>query len=222
MRVLALDSATGACSVAVTDAGRVLARRDAVQDRGQAEILMPMVEAALAEAGIGYDGLDRLAVTVGPGTFTGLRIALAAARGLALATARPLVGITTFEALAAAVPEALRPGRTLVVAVDSRRAEPYVQAFGTGLAPLGPPAMELPGQVVLPGGPLLLAGDGVALLAPALEGRDVAAVEAVRHPDAAVIARLAETRDAPTAPPAPFYLRSPDVTLPRPPGPRAP
>jgi tRNA threonylcarbamoyladenosine biosynthesis protein TsaB len=215
MKVLALDSATGACSVAVTRGGAVLARRDAVRERGQAEVLLPMVEEALAEAGLGYADLDRLAVTVGPGTFTGIRIALAAARGLALASGRPLVGVTTFEALAHAVPPGLVEGRTLVVAVDSRRAEPYVQAFGPGLAPLGAPSMVPAEALALPPGPLLLAGDGVGLLGPALAGRaDAVLAEGVRNPDAAVVARIAAARPRPDAPPRPFYLRPPDVSMP--------
>jgi tRNA threonylcarbamoyladenosine biosynthesis protein TsaB len=219
MKVLALDSATGACSVAVTRRDAVLARRDAVQDRGQAEILVPMVEAALSEAGLGYADLDRLAVTVGPGTFTGIRIALATARGLALATGRPLLGVTTFEALAHAVAPGLLAGRTLVVAIDSRRAELYVQAFGPDLVPLGAPVMDLPGAIPLPPGPLLLVGDAAAALASAAGPRAEVAGQ-VRNPDAAVVARLAARRPLPDAAPSPLYLRAPDVTLPSREGPK--
>ncbi len=104
MKILALDSATGACSVALWHDGAILARRFAVMDRGQSEVLIPMVREVLAEAGADFPSIDVFGVTVGPGAFTGLRIGLAAARGMALASGRPLVGVSTFEAVAHGVP----------------------------------------------------------------------------------------------------------------------
>nr|WP_209767752.1 tRNA (adenosine(37)-N6)-threonylcarbamoyltransferase complex dimerization subunit type 1 TsaB [Azospirillum rugosum] len=230
MRVLGLDTATSGCSAAVWDdtfgdGGRVTARRAEPMARGQAEALVPMAEAALAEAGIGFDGLDRIAVTVGPGAFTGLRIALAAARGFALAAGLPVVGITTFDAVAHGLPEEERQGRAVLVAVDSRRAEPFLQLFTPSLEPLGEPAMPDPAAVpawlagLLPDGPLLVAGDGAGLLRPLLEGRpDTAFAAGPGTPDAAVVAALGAAR-AVGLPVQPFYLRPPDVTLPRPPAP---
>ncbi|MCH7931874.1 MAG: tRNA (adenosine(37)-N6)-threonylcarbamoyltransferase complex dimerization subunit type 1 TsaB, partial [Proteobacteria bacterium] len=94
MNVLALDTATAACSVALWSDGTVLAQRFATMARGHAEALMPMVEAVMAEAGLAFADLDLVATTVGPGTFTGLRVGLAAARGLALAGGLPIVGVT--------------------------------------------------------------------------------------------------------------------------------
>ncbi|WP_448205279.1 tRNA (adenosine(37)-N6)-threonylcarbamoyltransferase complex dimerization subunit type 1 TsaB [Azospirillum sp. sgz302134] len=221
MRVLGLDTATSGCSAAVWDDGRVTARRAEPMARGQAEALVPMAEAALAEAGVGFDGLDRIAVTVGPGAFTGLRIALAAARGFALAAGLPVVGITTFEAIAHGLPETERAGRAVLVAVDSRRAEPFLQLFAPDLAPMGEPAM--PDPAAIPGwldglyarGPLLVAGDGAGLLRLLLEGRpDTAFASGPGMPDAAVVAALGAERAA-GLPAQPFYLRPPDVTLPR-------
>ena len=100
MRLLALDTATSACSAALWQDGTVLARHLQPMARGQSEALLPMVAAVMAEAGLAFADLDLLAVTVGPGTFTGIRIGLAAARGLALATGLPLAGIATTEAVA--------------------------------------------------------------------------------------------------------------------------
>ncbi|HVO16930.1 MAG TPA: tRNA (adenosine(37)-N6)-threonylcarbamoyltransferase complex dimerization subunit type 1 TsaB [Alphaproteobacteria bacterium] len=219
MMVLGLDSAAGACSAALWRDGAVVARRLALMERGHAEALMPMAQAAMAEAGAGFAALDGIGVTVGPGAFTGLRIGLAAARGLALAADIPAVGITTFEALAAAVPEAERAGRTLLAAVDSKRADVYVQLFDARLAPLTEPAALPVAEVaaLLPPGPLLTVGDGVALLAPVLAGRPVAAAGAPPYPDAAWVAVLAARRLAvgrPAAPPAPLYLRPPDAIRP--------
>lgn len=219
MMVLGLDSAAGACSAALWRDGTVVARRLMLMERGHAEALMPMAEAVMAEARAGYAALDGIGVTVGPGAFTGLRIGLAAARGLALAADIPAVGITTFEALAAAVAEAERAGRTLLVAVDSKRADIYVQLFDESLAPLSEPAALPVAHVaaLLSDKPLLTAGDGVALLAPVLAGRPVAAASAPPYPDAAWVAALAARRlsaGPPVEPPAPLYLRPPDAVRP--------
>ncbi|MGQ9366269.1 tRNA (adenosine(37)-N6)-threonylcarbamoyltransferase complex dimerization subunit type 1 TsaB [Azospirillum sp. ST 5-10] len=218
MRVLGLDTATTGCSAALWDDGRVVARRAPPMVRGQAEALVPMAQAVLAEAGIGFDALDRIAVTVGPGAFTGLRIALAAARGFALAAGVPVVGVTTFEAVARGVPEAERAGRALLVAIDSRRAEPFLQLFDGDLAPRGEPALLEPSAVpgwLAAAAPLLVAGDGAAALRPVLEGRrDTAFAAGPGLPDAAVVAALGGER-AVGLPPQPLYLRAPDVTVPK-------
>jgi tRNA threonylcarbamoyladenosine biosynthesis protein TsaB len=104
MRVLGLDSALTACSAALWQDGEILARRMEVMPRGQSEALMPMAVAVMGEADLAFEELDRLGVTVGPGSFTGLRIGLAAARGMAVALRLPLVGVTTLEAVAWGVP----------------------------------------------------------------------------------------------------------------------
>ncbi|HEV7370153.1 tRNA (adenosine(37)-N6)-threonylcarbamoyltransferase complex dimerization subunit type 1 TsaB [Arenibaculum sp.] len=214
MKILALDCATGACSTAVTADGTVLARRDVAMARGQSEVLVPMVLATLEEAGLGFGDLDRLAVTVGPGSFTGLRIGLATARAMALAAGRPLIGVTTFEAFAHAVPAGRRDGRTVLVAVESRRAELFVQGFAPDLAPMEAPQVAPPGQVRLPEGPLLVAGDGAERMAGALAAHPDARIAAQAAPDAAVVARIAATREPGGGMPGPLYLRAPDVTLP--------
>ena len=136
MIVLAFDTAQGALSAAVRDGEGELAAIFEERTRGHAEALMPMLETVLAEAALGFAGLDALAVTVGPGTFTGLRVGLAAARGLALARGLPLVGVTTLEAVAA--PVSAVAGEAVVAAFDARRDEIYLQVFDDGLADARP------------------------------------------------------------------------------------
>ncbi len=218
--VLAFDTAGSSCSAAVLRQGAVRARRFELMARGQAEALMPMIAAVLEEAQMSIEALDLLAVTVGPGAFTGLRIGLAAARGLALASDRPLIGITSFAAVAAQIPEEARSGRTLVAALDSKRREFYLQAFDGG-GPLGEGALVAPEAVAgfLPPGPLLLAGDAAPALARLLGGRrDVDLAGGSGLADAADVARLAAARWRPglrPPPPQPLYLRAPDTTMPR-------
>jgi tRNA threonylcarbamoyladenosine biosynthesis protein TsaB len=218
MKVLALDTASAACSVALWADGVVVARRWEARDRGHAERLMPMVAEVLAEAGTPVAALDRLAVTVGPGAFTGLRIGLAAARGLAVATGLPVVGLTSFAVVAAAIPEAERRGRSVLVAVESRRAEGFLQRFDTDLSPVGPAEALTPAACAawLPAGPLLVTGDGAAALRPVLAARpDTTFADGPGLPDAAVLAGLAAVLPAGDGlPPRPLYLRAPDATLP--------
>jgi tRNA threonylcarbamoyladenosine biosynthesis protein TsaB len=218
--VLAFDSAGNSCSAAVLSDGRLRAQRFAAMERGQAEALMPMIGTVLEEADIPIDRLDLIAVTVGPGAFTGLRIGLAAAHGLALASGVPALGITSFAAVAAQVPAESRAGRPLVVALDSKRAELYLQIFGeTG--PESEPALVAPAafDAFVPPGELLLAGDAAGRLAAALPGRSPSLATGRGVADAADVARLAAAAWHPgfrPPPPRPLYLRPPDTTAPRP------
>jgi tRNA threonylcarbamoyladenosine biosynthesis protein TsaB len=218
--VLAFDTAGNGCSAAVLRDGEVAARRFAAMARGQSEQLLPMIDTVLGEASVAIATLDLIAVTVGPGAFTGLRIGIAAARGLALASGVPALGITSFAAVAAQVPRAALAGRPLVVALDSRRAELYLQAFDTGGVPLGDGALVPPADLAgwVPSGPLLLVGDAAPTLATALAGRHPEVVPGPGIADAADIARLAASAWRPglrPEPPRPLYLRAPDTTAPR-------
>jgi tRNA threonylcarbamoyladenosine biosynthesis protein TsaB len=216
MRILALDTSLAACSVAVLDGGAVLARRHDVIGRGHAERLMPMLAEVLAAAGVGIGDMDRLAVTTGPGTFTGIRVGLAAARGLALATGRPLIGVTTFEALVAAQSEPDAAGRPALVAVDAGRGDIYVQLFDSTHAPLTPPSIVAIGDIpaLLPAGPTWLIGpaaEGVKAAAGMRAG-DLTLAPVPGNPDAVQVARLAVLRAPPAAgapPVGPLYLRTP-------------
>jgi len=214
MLALAIDTSTSACSAALLNGDRLISHRLQVMARGQSEALMPMVRAVLADAGVGVDALGLLAVTVGPGAFTGIRIGLAAARGLALATGLPLAGITSTWAVAAAVPPVERHGRTLAVALDSRRDRPWVQLFGPGLDPLGEIFAGTADEIVAAcPGPLCLAGDGAAPLAAALPGAVLASSPG--WPDAQWVGRLglAAWATGRALDPVPLYLRPPDVTV---------
>jgi tRNA threonylcarbamoyladenosine biosynthesis protein TsaB len=219
MRILALDSATHACSVAVWADGLVEAACSQSLARGQAEAIVPMIDAAMRAAGTGFDRIDRLAVTIGPGSFTGLRAGLATARGLALATGLPLIGITTLEALAAAVPAAEREGRRLVAALDSKRAEIYLQSFAADLARLDSPVASRPeayAATIAPETRVVVAGDAAEAMREVLAARGCAVTLASSGPapDPVVIAVLAATRPVPAIPPAPLYVHAAEARLP--------
>ena len=135
MIVLGLDTCLNACSVAVLDDERVVASAREVMARGHQEQLAPMAQAVMARAGLAFADLDRIAATVGPGSFTGLRVGVAFAKGLALALGKPTVGIGTLEALAAQAPGLVFP------AIDARRGQLYLQAFEDGRALMAPDAV---------------------------------------------------------------------------------
>ena len=220
MNVLALDSACAACSAAVVRDGVVLAERFCAMARGHVEALMPMVLDVLDEAGADFDSLDLVSVTVGPGSFTGLRAGLAAARGIALARSLPLDGITTLEAVAyAARPQAA--GRQVLVAIETRRADLYVQRFGADGAPESAPAALLPeaAAILVPESGCLIAGDGAPRLAATLSGRALDAAHGPGLPravDVAALAVLNRDRGRPPRPPSPFYLHPPEAKMPAP------
>ncbi|MEE8173299.1 MAG: tRNA (adenosine(37)-N6)-threonylcarbamoyltransferase complex dimerization subunit type 1 TsaB, partial [Alphaproteobacteria bacterium] len=176
MKLLALDAATTACSVACWSAGAVTARRQEIAGRRQAEILLPMVKSAMQEAGFEFAMLNGIAVTTGPGSFTGVRIGLATARGLALASGLPLAGVTTLQVLAASPSQDERRGRLILAALDARRDQLYAQFFHENGDPAGEPfaaaAGTIPGRLVKirrPNAALLLVGSGAGLAARALD-----------------------------------------------------
>jgi tRNA threonylcarbamoyladenosine biosynthesis protein TsaB len=217
--VLGVDAASTACSAAVLIDGRVAAERFMAMERGQAEALVPMIGEVLANAGVAVAGLGAVAVTVGPGAFTGVRIGLAAARGLAVATGLPCVGITTFEAVAEPVAGELGPGATLVAAIESKREEIFLQAFDGALVPLGEAFAATPEEAAarLPGGELVVAGDAAQRLIAGLvlgRGRAARIAAASGPPRASYVAMIGERRvraGAVGGLPRPFYLRPPDA-----------
>lgn len=227
MIILAMDSATSACSAAVWCDGAIEAHRFQAMERGQSEALIPMVIETIADAGLGFADLDLLAVTIGPGAFTGVRIGLAAARGMALAGGLPMVGVTTLEAVARGVPETEREGQNLVVVIDAKRRDFYGQCFNPGLEALGPPRAVMPedaADLLLPG-PTLVVGDGADQLRAALAGRRNGAADgdhirfsqAPGHPDAVQVAAIAAARGEKAAQGEvrPLYLRPPDAMVPQ-------
>lgn len=221
MRILALDTALGACSVALWEDGKIRARRYQARTRGHAEVLMDLVGEVEEEARCRSLDCDRLAVTIGPGTFTGLRVSLAAARGLALATGLPLIGITTLQAIAANTN--CKEGQ-IAALLDAKRGEVYGQIFkaGAGSSLVTQPqiltheAAEALVRKARGEGPLGLVGTGAKLIASRIgEGALADLVKAPDQPDAAVVASLAAlVSDPASAPPRPLYLRDPDAKLP--------
>jgi tRNA threonylcarbamoyladenosine biosynthesis protein TsaB len=210
MKILALDTCLDACSAAVWSDGRVLAAASEPMQRGHQERLAPMTAEVLGGAGLLPADLDRVAVTVGPGSFTGLRVGLAFAKGLALALDRPCVGIGTLEALA------LGAGTSFAASViDARREHVYLQAFEAARPLMAPDILDLPTAAarlaeLFRGGPAQLVGSGAPLLASVLP---TAAIDAAATPDPGRIAALAATRPA-GPPPRPLYLRTPDAKVP--------
>jgi tRNA threonylcarbamoyladenosine biosynthesis protein TsaB len=210
--VLGVDTCLSACSVALIDGERVLAARSELMARGHQERLAPLVAEVMAEAGIGFERLERIGVTVGPGSFTGLRVGLAFAKGLALALGIPCVGVGTLEALAASPSPTGNTSREMAAAVDAKRGQVWVQAFGGGQA-LSEPAALAVEEAVAALGPLalgLLVGSGAPMLAKAGVAGEVVELEA---PNPATVALLAAAVTDPR-PPRPLYLRAPDARLP--------
>ncbi|MDA0238638.1 MAG: tRNA (adenosine(37)-N6)-threonylcarbamoyltransferase complex dimerization subunit type 1 TsaB [Proteobacteria bacterium] len=217
--LLAFDTAGSHCSVALCDEGQVLAYRHESMARGQAEALFPIIQSVLSEAGAGYAELEGLAVTTGPGSFTGLRIGLAAARGIVLAASIPALGVTSFDALLQAMPEAEIDGRAILVALDSKRSDPYFQLYSATREPLSSPNSCLPEEVLRLIGdrPVVVIGDGIAGISEAFDsaGIDYCLGDAPLSVDARSIATLAERNWPPSIEAGvlePLYLRSPDTT----------
>jgi tRNA threonylcarbamoyladenosine biosynthesis protein TsaB len=209
LKLLAVDTALGACSVAVLDGDRTLAHHFEEMTRGHAEALAPMVDETMRRAGLAFAALDRLAVTTGPGTFTGQRVGLAFMRGLRVALQKPLVGITTLEAMAFAT------GAVRAAAIhDAKRDEAYLLLWDKGIVSL-PPTVMLFGDAVtrIHGfGPCALCGTGAATAEETLGANFT--LTNIHQPDALFVAKLAMTRSAKDVPPAPLYLRAPDAKLP--------
>jgi tRNA threonylcarbamoyladenosine biosynthesis protein TsaB len=218
MPILAIDTSMAACSVAVyfPERGHLVRRLEAMP-RGHAEALFPMIEAVMSDAGCGFAALTMFAVSVGPGSFTGVRAGVAAARGLALAARKPLIGVGTLEIMAHGAMRELpaSAGGGFAVVCDARRDELYLQIFGGKGEPASEALVLRPDQALarLPGGVSVVAGSGAGLLA------EFAAKAGVRldaqlpglMPDAADLARIAADRQAAGRPPAPLYLRDADA-----------
>jgi tRNA threonylcarbamoyladenosine biosynthesis protein TsaB len=223
VQLLAIESTASGCSMAVlrheaASSDTFLAYRALASSRGQGDHLVELIEDAIREAGLSYRGLDFIAVDRGPGSFTGVRTAVAAARGLALATGLPVLPVSSLETLAGAVQPAA--GGIVLAAQDARRGEVYVQSFDDRLRPHDEPRAGAPERAALGlAGRLHLVGTGAPLIRPYLAEEAQAIVLPV-EPDARLVATAALRRIAAGAPPVsgfdlhPFYLRAPDARLP--------
>lgn len=221
VKILALETSGDSCSTAVWSDGALYERSLALA-RGHAERLMPMIGEVLAEAGIAHAEVDLIAVTTGPGTFTGMRVGLAAARGIALAADRPCLGVTSFaavvEAARAEAEAAWAGGRSVLVALDSRRSEIFAQRFAPPAGRPAEPVVAAPDALAgACGGVGLIIGTAAALVHAALPTPGAGEAVTARHvvPSAAPVARLAarswSAGQRPAAVPDPLYLRAPET-----------
>jgi tRNA threonylcarbamoyl adenosine modification protein YeaZ len=216
VRILAIDTALGACSACLMAAGA--AGPEAVEsiamERGHAEALLPLVDRVVATAEGGFSTLDRVAVTIGPGSYTGLRVGISAARAIGLAAGIPVVGVSTLSALLASL-VAADTRRLMAAAIDARHGHVYFQAILPGGRSLVAPALvPVRDAVRLVGaGPVTLTGSGAPLVAAEAlnQGIEAFVADAPLAPDIALVARLGLVADPAQARPKPLYLRAPDA-----------
>jgi tRNA threonylcarbamoyladenosine biosynthesis protein TsaB len=226
MLILSIDTALDACAAGVLDtqAGKLLARESEDMKRGHAEALMPLIARVMKASGIAFSGLDRIAVTTGPGSFTGLRVGLSAARGIALAANKPAVGVTTLAAYAAPI-VSQDTEHPVISAIDARHDHVYFQAVGGDGSSLVQPRVA-PIEEALDAskfGAAYLVGNAARMLAerwPA-DALPPFKVDAQAAPDIAWVAWLGAAVSPNIAPARPFYLRAPDAKPPKDPPQRA-
>jgi tRNA threonylcarbamoyladenosine biosynthesis protein TsaB len=218
MKILAIDTALEACSAAVYDseAGRTLSFISHDMRRGHAEALVPIISDAMKAAGVDFAELDRIATTIGPGSYTGLRVGISAAKGISLASGKPAVGVTTLAAFSAPL-IADNANVPVVAAIDARHGNIYFHMVGANQRILLSPrhaSLEDAIQVVA-SGPVKIVGPAAALLAarwPRHVGYAPAGIDVRASPNIEWVAKLAVNIDPARAPVKPLYLRAPDVT----------
>ncbi|MDQ0302039.1 tRNA (adenosine(37)-N6)-threonylcarbamoyltransferase complex dimerization subunit type 1 TsaB [Ancylobacter polymorphus] len=216
MLILAIDTALDACSAALhdmdTDATRAM--EHVVMARGHAESLIPMVQRVMSAAGAAFTDIDLFAVTVGPGSFTGLRVGLSAARGFGLATGKPVLGLPTLTVLAAPL-LARDDAVPVAAAIDARHGNVYLQMIGpAGRVLVSPRAMAAKDAArSVANGPVRLVGSGAGLLVDAwpMGAQPPLEVRATATPDPVWLARIASVADPARSEPKPLYLRDADA-----------
>ena len=219
MNVLAFDTTASSCSIAVLQNKKPLAEKQKSIERGHAEFLVPLIEETLLEAKLSYKDLDLLAVTTGPGAFTGIRIGLATARSLAIACNLPLIGITNFDAIVNGISETERKGRKILVTLETKRLDFYVCLYDEDLSILIEP-QTVEGsylKMLIKDVALIVVGDAKKRALPFLAFPEVKIIESTSVPyvDPAIVAKLAESilvSGVDIYKPLPFYLKPPDVT----------
>jgi len=216
MLILAIDTALDACAAAVLDTGasKLIARESEAMKRGHAEALMPLIARVMKASGIAFASLDRIAVTTGPGSFTGLRVGLSAARGIGLAASKPVVGLTTLTAYAAPV-VAENGGHPVISAIDARHDHVYFQVVaGDGSSLVRPrvaPIEEVLGAAQF-GAPHLV-GNAAGILADRWppDAPPPFKLDTQPAPDISWVAWLGAAVSPDAAPARPYYLRAPDA-----------
>lgn len=220
MMILAIDTALDACSAAVLDttSGNTIAIESQAMQRGHAEALMPLIARVMKESGIGFAGLDRIAVTTGPGSFTGLRVGLSAARGIALAASKPVVGLSTLAAYAAPV-VAENGGHPILSAIDARHDHVYFQLVGGDGSPIVKPKAAPIAEALAAAqlGAVHLVGNAATILAEHWPADVASPVKVDRQPapDITWVAWVGAAVDPDSSQPRPFYLRAPDAKPPK-------
>ena len=214
MRVLAIDTALESCSAAVLDTANGKVTSEALPMlRGHAEALMPLIGRVMKQADMAFAALDRIAVTTGPGSFTGLRVGIAAARGIALAAGKPAVGLSTLAALAA--PHvASRADHVIIAAIDARNEQVYFQVFAPNGTTIVTPRLDRVRAAVraVPVGAAVITGSAAELVAAHWpSGSSAPLVETHAAPDIGWVARLGAAAREEGAAPKPLYLRRPDA-----------
>src|SRR3954471_9886683 len=221
MLILAIDTALDACAAGVldTDAGKLIAQQSESMKRGHAEALMPLIGRVIKASGLGFADLERIAVTTGPGSFTGLRVGISAARGIALAAGKPVVGVTTLTAFAAPVVSENDQPHPVLAAIDARHDHVYFQVVGGDGSSLIKPQVA----------PIAEALDAARFSAPHLVGNaariladrwraDAAPpikIDQQSAPDIAWVAWLGAAVSPDSSPARPYYLRAPDAKPPK-------
>lgn len=215
MRVLAIDTALEACSAAVldTEQAAILSSETQIMVRGHAEALMPLIASVMSQAALGFGDIDRIAVTTGPGSFTGLRVGIAAARGFGLAASRPVVGITTLAALAAPY-IAADDTAPIASAIDARHHHVYLQLFGSGGRTLIPPRivpLREAAHAAMAASARLVGSGASMIMREWTQPDQPPLVDERRAPDIDWVARLGAAADQEQSAPKPLYLRAPDA-----------
>lgn len=216
MRILALDTSCAAASVAIYDSVRheTLALETREMANGHAEALAPMVERALREIDGGVASIERLAVCVGPGSFTGIRIGLAMARAMGLALGAPVIGVSTLAAFASPLLMEARPG-VILACVDARHGQVYLQLFEAAGRPIFAPRVAKLREAarLIGGGPARICGNATRAVAEeaAHAGLDVEISAETRYPDIVAVAQLGAALDPANAPARPLYVKPPDA-----------
>jgi tRNA threonylcarbamoyladenosine biosynthesis protein TsaB len=214
--ILAIDTALGATSACLLDmsGGAPAAAESLPMERGHAEALLPLLDRLVARVEGGFDAVGRVAVTVGPGSFTGIRVGVAAARAIGLACRVPVVGVSTLQALAAPAIAAKAPA-PVIAAIDARHGAVYAQIFGRdGKTLMGARHATVAAVIEAAGpGPLRLVGSGAPMLAIEAWSRGLnAEVDGPASvPDIALVARLGALADPESGGPRPLYLKPPDA-----------
>jgi tRNA threonylcarbamoyladenosine biosynthesis protein TsaB len=216
MRVLAIDTALAACSAAILDTsyGGIVASESLPMLRGHAEALMPLLARVMKASGLAFRDLDRIVVTTGPGSFTGLRVGIAAARGLGVATTLPVIGVSTLSAYAAPYLGA-DDSSPVIAAIDARHEHVYLQVFAPGGRTLIAPRLAALNEAVraasdaascIVGSAAQIVANGLPVTAPT-----PVIVDASEAPDIGWVAQIGAVAPETKSPPKPQYLRAPDA-----------